>query len=225
MTTSNSVHSEGRRTLPFAASPAVPTKPIRDGWRWHRLIELARLATGHTPSRLRAEYWNGDIPWLQLADIRALDGKEALITSERTNQSGIAKSAAVLLPKGTVCMSRTASVGFVTILGRSMATSQDFVNWVCGPDLEPSFLMHLLIACRDPIRELGSGAVHQTIYFPTVEAFSICVPPVAEQRQISDRLQRQLEVAEKAKAAAEQELAAITALPTSVRRQAFGGGI
>lgn len=207
---------------PFSAAPAPPTEPTEPGWRWSFLTDLARLATGHTPSRRHPEYWNGDIPWLQLPDIRALDGRRAMDTSEYTNQPGIDNSAAVLLPANTVCMSRTASVGFVTIMGRPMATSQDFVNWVCGPDLVPEFLMHLLIACRKPIRDLGSGAVHHTIYFPTVEAFSICVPPVAEQRRIVTNLSRRLEEADKLIDRLRDELALIDALPAALLRRAFG---
>jgi hypothetical protein len=61
--------------------------------------------------------------------------KVAQDTLESTNEQGIANSSARLLPEGTVVLSRTASVGFVTIMGRPMATSQDFVNWVCGPEL------------------------------------------------------------------------------------------
>ncbi len=133
---------------PFSASPLMPTTATHPGWRWHLLSDLARLATGHTPSRRENSWWNGDIPWLQLPDIRAVDGKRVTQTSESTNELGLENSSAVLLPAGTVCMSRTASVGFVTIMERDMATSQDFVNWVCGPELDPDFLMHLLIACR-----------------------------------------------------------------------------
>lgn len=207
---------------PFSAAPAVPTEPTKRGWSWFLLTDLARLATGHTPSRRHPEYWEGDIPWLQLPDIRALDGRRAMQTSEFTNQLGINSSAAVLLPADTVCMSRTASVGFVTILGRPMATSQDFVNWVCGPELVPEFLMRLLIACRQPIRDLGSGAVHNTIYFPTVQAFSVCVPPVTEQRRIVIELSRRLDEADKLIARLRDELALIEALPAALLRRAFG---
>lgn len=211
--------------LPFAASPLTPTKPSLPGWRWYRLTDLARLATGHTPSRYHPEYWKGEIPWIQLADIRELDGREAFETSEHTNTLGIENSAAVLLPKGTVCMSRTASVGFFTIMGRTMATSQDFVNWICGNELHPWFLMHLLIASRKAIRALGSGAVHHTIYFPTVKAFSICVPPLSKQQRIAEVLREQISSVERAVTAAEDELAAINALPAAFLRRAFNGEI
>lgn len=207
----------------LAASSGKPVEPTQMGWKWYRLTELARLATGHTPSRYHPEFWRGAILWLQLADIRALDGQVVQDTSEHTNELGIANSAAVLLPQGTVCMSRTASVGFVAIAGRPLATSQDFVNWVCGPELDPWFLMHLLIASRNTVLPLGSGAVHHTIYFPTVEAFSVCVPSLQEQQRIAESLRNQMASIEKANAAADEELLHINALPAAVLRHALPG--
>jgi type I restriction enzyme S subunit len=95
-----------------------------------------------------------------------------------TTPEGIANSSAVLLPKGTVCFSRTASVGFSTIMGIEMSTSQDFVNWVCGPELLPEYLMNALIFSRARLRGLSTGSTHKTIYFSTVEQFRVLLPPV-----------------------------------------------
>jgi len=33
-----------------------------NGWRWSRLTDVARLATGHTPSRRAPEYWKREHP-------------------------------------------------------------------------------------------------------------------------------------------------------------------
>ncbi len=90
-------------------------------------------------------------------------------------------------------LSGTASVGFVAIMGRPMATSQDFVNWVCGPGLEPLFLMYLLRASRVAIRGLSSGAIHKTVYVRTVKAFQVCIPDVAEQKGIADEVRKRLD--------------------------------
>lgn len=209
----------------LTASPVTPKKPITSGWKWHRLTDLARLATGHTPSRYHDEYWKGTVPWLQLADIRVLDGHEAQDTAEHTNELGLANSSSVLLPKDTVCMSRTASVGFFTVMGRPMCTSQDFVNWVCSDALAPWFLLYLLSASRENIRDLGSGAIHKTIYLPTVRNFSVCIPALQEQHRLAALLREQITTAEKTRAAAEQELAAINALPAALLRRAFTGGL
>lgn len=191
------------------------------GWAWDQLANLARLESGHTPSRRRPDWWGGDIPWIALPDIRALDGRVALETAETTNPGGIENSSARVLPVGTVVMSRTASVGFVTRMGLPMATSQDFVNWVCGPDLDPEFLMHLLIRSRSYIRDLSSGAIHKTVYMPTVKAFRVCAPTIEEQRRIVARLSENLEAIDGASAALGAQLEGLELLPSSLLRRAF----
>lgn len=161
----------------------------RTGWKWTQLTDLARLESGHTPSRKKPEYWGGDVPWIGIKDARDHHGKEVVATLENTNSLGIANSSARILPAKTVCLSRTASVGYVTVMGTDMATSQDFVNWVCGDSLYPEFLKFLLLAQGDGIRRFASGSVHQTIYFPEVKAFHICHPPVAVQEQVCTALE------------------------------------
>src|SRR5262249_45475655 len=153
-------------------------------WRWSKLGELARLESGHTPSRSRPDWWGGNVSWLSLTEIRGLDGRWVEETRLKTNENGIANSAARVLPRGTVCLSRTASVGFVAIMGRPMATSQDFANWVCTDALDPEFLMYALIRSRDFLRSIASGATHKTIYFPTLESFHVLHPDVEQQKDI-----------------------------------------
>ena len=153
----------------------------------------------HTPSRRVSEYWEGgDIPWISLTDIRSLDGAVAHSTSESVTEKGIENSSSVKLPKGTVCFSRTASVGFVTMMGREMCTSQDFVNWVCGDDLNPTYLMGALMQAREHLRSLASGSTHKTIYFPTVKQFCVLVPPLTLQKEFAQRVSeiRELQAAQ-----------------------------
>ena len=205
------------------ATPLASTWQLSDkrGWRWARLDTLGRLESGHTPSRRRPDWWDGDVPWIQLADIRALDGQVVQRTIENTNAEGIAHSAARVLPAETVVMSRTASVGFVARMGRPMATSQDFVNWVCGPDLDAEFLMHLLIRSRDYVRTLSAGAVHKTVYYPTAKDFHVCVPPIREQRRIASELRGRLASIAKLRIAIDAQLEAAEILPAALLREAF----
>ena len=96
------------------------------------------------------------------------------------------------------------------------------MNWVCGPDLDPEFLMHLFIRSRERFRSLSAGAVHKTVYFPTVMALRVCVPPVDEQRRTAARLRDQLAEIDRAEAALEVQRAAIDALPAALLREVFG---
>src|SRR5262249_8324972 len=146
------------------------------GWKWAPLAELARLESGHTPSRRHPEYWGGTIPWIGIADAKANHGGRIQHTFEYTNEIGIANSSARILPENTVCLSRTASVGYVVVMGRPMATSQDFVNWVCSKDLDPNYLKYIFVSEGKGLLRFASGSVHQTIYFPEAKAFHICYP-------------------------------------------------
>ena len=190
-----------------------------EGWKWILLTNEARLATGHTPDRKRPEYWNGDIPWISLTDIRKLDGRNATATSQTVTQEGIDHSSAVRLPEGTVCFSRTASVGFVTIMGREMSTSQDFVNWVCGPRLDPVYLMHAFLNSRARLRALSSGSTHKTIYFPTVEQFRVLLPPLSLQHDFANQVGKVMDL----KAISEASIASYDTLFESLQHRAFQG--
>lgn len=176
---------QGRHALSVGKPSTTPIT----GWEWTPLTKLARLESGHTPSRKRAEWWGGDIPWIGIRDATQNHGRVIPDTLQHTNDEGIANSSARLLPAHTVCLSRTASVGYVVVMGRPMATSQDFVNWVCDPDLlDWRFLRWVLVGEGDSFLRFASGTTHQTIYFPEVKAFHICLPPLAEQKRIASVL-------------------------------------
>ncbi len=171
-------------TTPVTTRPPLSNESPQ-GWRWVHLNEVARLESGHTPSRRRPEYWNGCIPWLSLKDIHELDGDYIYDTHDRPSQAGIDHSSARILPAGTVAFCRTASVGNAAILGREMATSQDFVNWVCGPDILPEFLLRALRTSSAFFDAEKQGTTHKTIYMPVVRRFQILLPPLPEQRRIA----------------------------------------
>lgn len=202
--------------------PGHPTPP---GWRRVSLLDVADLGTGHTPSRNHPEYWDGDVAWIGIRDAAANHGGVIDDTAQHITDEGLANSAARLLPKDTVCLSRTASVGYVVKMGRDMATSQDFVTWTCGQALEPDFLMKALLAEGDAIRNFGEGSTHTTIYFPEVKALHIDLPPLAEQRRIVAKL----DALHARLACARAELDRIPTLADNLRQQcvsnAFDGSL
>lgn len=168
----------------FALSVGRPDLPEPRDWKWSPLSDVAQLESGHTPSRGEPSYWNGGVPWIGIKDAVDHHGRTIKETYQKVSHLGLENSSARLLPERTVCLSRTASVGYVVVMGRPMATSQDFVNWVCGPALEPNYLKYVLMAERDSLLRFASGTTHQTIYYPEAKAFHVLLPPVYEQRRI-----------------------------------------
>jgi type I restriction enzyme S subunit len=191
-----------RRAVTKGLAPNAPMKDsgvkwagtVPNHWEITRTKFAARLRTGHTPSRQEPEYWQScTIPWFGLADVWQIrDERTEYIyeTTEKISELGLANSSARLLPKGTVILSRTASIGFSAILGTDMATTQDFVNWVCGPKLRPEYLLCVFRSMTHEFRRLTMGSTHQTIYMPDVGAFCTPVPPLDEQDQIVTVIRR-----------------------------------
>lgn len=157
-------------------------------WERVRLTEVAQLESGHTPSRRQPSYWGGGIPWVSLHDTDSLNTREIFVTQRTVTAEGIDNSSARLLPKGTVVFSRTATVGKATVLGREMATSQDFANYICGPRVYNHFLVYLFRFMAPEWKRLMAGSIHNTVYMPVFKVLRVTLPSVAEQRAIAAAL-------------------------------------
>jgi type I restriction enzyme S subunit len=158
-------------------------------WREGLLKLVARLGSGHTPSRSHPEWWvDPTIPWIttgEVAQMRSDDIEYVTETRERISELGMTNSSATLHAAGTVVLCRTASAGYSAIMGADMATSQDFAAWACGPVLRPRFLLICLRAMRrDLLERLAMGSTHKTIYMPDIESIKIPLPPVEEQDRL-----------------------------------------
>lgn len=164
---------------------------------WHtiRVNFVARMGSGHTPSRSKPEWWiDCAIPWVTTGEVAELrDDRREVIneTRERISHLGVSNSSAAVHPAGTVVLSRTASAGFSGVIGCDMATSQDFVTWTCGDRLDPFYLLWCLRVMRqDLLGRLATGSTHKTIYVPDLQALRIPLPPIREQRRIVEEIRR-----------------------------------
>jgi type I restriction enzyme S subunit len=154
-------------------------------WSLVTLIKVAKLESGHTPSREHLEYWDGDIPWISLQDADALGRTTIGRSAETIGPKGIANSSARLLPAGTVVLQRTANVGLASVMERPMSTSQHFANWICGPKLDPHYLQQVFRHMTREWQRLMAGSVLPDIYMGTFKALQILLPPMAEQKRIA----------------------------------------
>ncbi|MCH2240817.1 MAG: restriction endonuclease subunit S [Aquabacterium sp.] len=189
--------------------PSVPMKDsgvewlgqVPAHWRVMPIRLAARLESGHTPSRSRPDWWvDCNIPWFSLADVWQIReaGRDVIFeTKEHVSELGLANSSARLLPKGTVMLSRTASVGFAAIMGVDMATTQDFANWVCGEELLPEFLLAVFKAMKPEFQRLMMGSTHNTIYMPDIQAFRFALPSLDDQRAVVAHLSERLQAMDK----------------------------
>lgn len=213
------------KIIPGAAGLSIndPGTQLPEGWKWVSLLRIAKQETGHTPSRSQSSYWDGGINWIGIRDAGAHHGRYIESTIQTISEAGLENSSARLLPAGTVCLSRTASVGYVTIMANSMATSQDFATWTCTEALLPEYLMYALMAEGEEIRRFGMGSTHTTIYFPEIRALHIALPPIEEQQEIVVQIKQALSHADRLEAEAARARALLDRLEAAILAKAFKG--
>ncbi|MFI7250342.1 restriction endonuclease subunit S [Micromonospora chalcea] len=184
---------------------------------------IARMGTGHTPDRSKLEYWRDcHIPWVTTPDLTSQPDSVAPLmeTQQKISQLGLENSAAVLHEAGTVMLSRTASIGYSTLIGRPMATTQAFVTWSPGPLLDSRFLLYVLRAMSQEWERLAYGSTHKTIYMPDLESLRVPLPPLEEQRRIVRFLDRRMNLWDELMFARRQQLDLL-----SQRRRALVDGL
>jgi type I restriction enzyme, S subunit len=169
-------------------APSIPTS-----WDAIAIKYVARIESGHTPSRAVEEYWvDCTIPWVSLNDSGYLRIHDVISeTYYQISELGMANSSAHLLPECAVVLSRDATVGLCAITTRPMAVSQHFVAYICGPRLVPSFLLLALKAMNQHLERLSLGSTIATIGMADIKSLQIPLPPVHVQNAIVDYVSKE----------------------------------
>lgn len=183
----------GTKARTTVASDLAWAIQIAADWTVVPLTSVARLESGHTPSRTREDWWQDCyIPWISLNDVGAMRAHKYIEnTKHKLSDEGIVNSSARLLPEGTVVLSRDATVGRTAIMRVPMATSQHFAAWICGPRLDPEYLWCLFADAMQPFfASFQNGSTIRTIGMGDLKAFRIPLPPLDEQHRIVTQMDR-----------------------------------
>lgn len=156
-------------------------------WKVNRVKDVARLESGHTPSKQSPEYWeNCDIPWVSLNDSKFLATNDYISdTAVKINELGLSNSSARMLPSGAVVFTRDASIGLATITTLPMAVSQHLIAWCPSERITSLFLLRVFNAMKPHLDAHTFGATIKTIGMADVKKLMTAVPPIDEQLTIT----------------------------------------
>jgi type I restriction enzyme S subunit len=185
-------------------------------WREVALGELATIISGGTPKSSNRTYWNGDIPWCTPTDITGEPGRYLRQTERTISRQGLERSAAELLPAGSLLLCTRATIGEVKVAHFPVATNQGFKSLVPRAGVVGEFLYYKVLSLKGNLAAMGSGSTFLEVSGRDVASLELAVPEVDEQDAIAtvmadaddeiDRLKRRLEKATATKAGMMQEL-------------------
>ena len=153
------------------------------------LGEVTEIVKGGTPNRNVSKYFRGDIAWAIPSDITALDSALYINdTATHITEEALGKSAARLLPVGTVLLTSRATIGETAITTVPMATNQGFANFICRENLLNVFLAYYLRHIKEKLNDLASGSTFKEVTKGTLLNIEIPLFPLEEQRAIAEVL-------------------------------------
>ena len=163
-------------------------------WEARKLGQVSTIFKGGTPKRNVDKYFQGDLPWARPVDITALQGALYIDDTEiHISEEALGNSGARRLPPGTVLLTSRATIGEIAITTVPMATNQGFANFVCNEGLLNIYLAYYLQAIKDLLISLGSGTTFLEITKGTLVGVKTPLPPLSEQHQIANFLDRKTE--------------------------------
>ena len=151
------------------------------------LETISKILSGATPSKARADYWGGGIPWVSAKDLkkhRLSDAEDHITSAGLENGSKLAPAnATLILTRGMTLLNDVP----ICRLACDVAFNQDIKAIVPRPQIDPTYLTYALLASKPELLSMVELAGHGTGRLPTdlLKALEIPLLSKGEQRAIA----------------------------------------
>lgn len=194
---------------------------VPDNWCWTKLEYIAKWGSGGTPSRKKAEYYNGSIPWIKTGELNC---KYIYGSEEHITESAIKNSNAKVYPVNTVVLAMYgATIGKVSILKIEAATNQ---ACACAIGLKSIYYMYLFYFLQNNKYRFilkGKGGAQPNISQDIIKKEIFPLPPLSEQQRIVDRIESIFAKLDEAKERAQEVVDGFEERKAAILHKAFTG--
>lgn len=157
-------------------------------WKKYRLSDVIEIIGGGTPKRSEPSYWNGNIPWLSVADFNN-DLRFVVHAAEKITEAGLSNSSTKILEVGDIIISARGTVGCLAQLSKSMAFNQSCYGLRAKVNyLTNDYLYYLVRIKVAELKQYVHGAVFDTITRSTFDDITVRLPSLATQAIIVNTL-------------------------------------
>src|SRR5665647_1244666 len=158
--------------------------------------DLVTIVGGGTPTRTKAEFYGGGVPWVTPKDMKTWDITESqvMLTEDGVNQS----PAKVIEPNAVLVVVRSGILRHtlpIAVNRVPVTLNQDMKALICEPGLHPDYLARYLKWRAPEILDRVRATTADNFPVATLRQLEIPVPALQEQRRVAaildqaDRLQ------------------------------------
>ena len=163
--------------------------------QYKTLGEICDVVSGGTPSRSKQEYWNGDIPWIKIGNIKSKYVSEA---DEFITEAGLSGSSAKMLKKGTILYTIFATLGEAGVLTIDACTNQAIAGISIKDEsvIDRDYLFYYLKSKKNYVNEVGRGVAQNNINMSILRGFEVPIRKLYEQQEITKILDKTASIIE-----------------------------
>lgn len=191
---------------------------MKKGWEIKKLGEVCDIINGGTPKTNIDEYWNGNINWITPKDMGKLTSKYVYETERNITELGLKKSSAKLIPKNSIILSSRAPIGHLAINKVEISTNQG-CKGIIPLNINEHYIYYFLLNSVEYLDSLGSGTTFKELSNTKLSEVLIPIPPIKEQEEIVERLDKGFELIDSLKETAKKNLDNAKELFQSVLRE------
>jgi type I restriction enzyme S subunit len=157
-----------------------------------KLNQLCTMQSGGTPSRSKAEYYHGTIPWSKISDLEKSNDGYIYKTEEHITDLGLKSINNRLFKKGTLLLAMYGSVGKTAIAKIDLSTNQAIlgINIKDNNQLDIKYLKYWFTTIKEQLLNRAVGAALANISLGIVKELEIPLPNLDTQQKIANILDK-----------------------------------
>jgi len=159
------------------------TIKVETKWELKKLSLVVDIISGGTPSTSISEYWNGDIPWLSVADFNN-DSRYVSETEKTISQKGYENSNTNYLEPNDIILSARGTVGAFAQVAKKMTFNQSCYGLRAKNGISNSYLYYILGELLVQFKAKSYGSKFDAITVSTFDEIFVPVPP----KDIQDKI-------------------------------------
>jgi len=199
---------------------AVLKKAFEGDWIKTTVGDLFDFIGGGTPSKKEKDYWNGEIPWASVKDIK---GDYLTSTQDYITDKGLNNSSANLAIKDEVILITRISPGKAIITKIDTAINQDLKIAKPKTEMFNQYVLFLFKSIERECVKLSSGTTVLGINLQNLKSIQIPKIDINEQHAIVREIESRLSVCDKVEENISESLEKAEALRQSILKKAFEG--
>lgn len=155
-------------------------------WETKTLGEICNFVGGGTPSKNNPDFWNGDIPWASIKDIK---GQYLNKTSDHITDKGLKESATNLAYPNEIILATRINPGKPIITKILTSINQDLKIVRPKIEIDNGFLYYLFLNIENDIIKLSNGTTVLGITLNSLNEINLKLPPLQTQQAIVSKIE------------------------------------